>query len=74
MNYILFVTSLFYDLHCFPPTPLVTAVTAPPRFKGKEHDPTLACQSRDKKSIGGGYPSLENIAFHPLSELSICFL
>lgn len=41
MNYILFMTSPFDDLHCFPHTPLVTAVTAPLRFKGREHNSTL---------------------------------
>lgn len=36
----------------FPYIPLVTTVTAPPKFKKTEHDPILGCQSHDKKSMG----------------------
>lgn len=74
MGCVLFMTSVYYDQYCSPHTPLVTAVTATPRFMGKEHELTLECQSWGQKSKGEGHTSLENATFHPLSEFSICFL
>ena len=54
MNDIVFMTSPFNSLHCFPHTPLATAVTVLPRSKGKENDPALESNSQDKKKVGGG--------------------
>ena len=74
MDCVLSMTSLYYDPYCSPRIPLVTAVTAPPRFMGKERELTLECQSWDQTSKGEGHTSLENATFHPLSGFSICFL
>lgn len=55
----------------FPHIPLVTAVTVPPKFKTREHDPILECQSHDKKSMGEEHSSLE-IQSAMLCESSLC--
>lgn len=46
--------TVFYYLHCSPCTSLVSAVTALPRFKGREHDPTLESVKLQKSSEGRG--------------------